>query len=166
MTRHERTHIANSRVNKPDLLRFLAVLAVVFCHNSFRGHAAGCILVMPYPLMAPAARYGYLGVNLFFLRLRHSSDCRRGRSAPTCFLCHFLACINASEHVKSSSEMDFQCAESRDLAMPSRLWFFKRQTIFRLLFFIRPVCTEQGRLLIKYVRFPIIIFHKISGYAR
>ncbi len=56
-----------NRVNEIDLLRFLAALAVVFFHYAFRGFAADGLSIMPYPLLAPVAKYGYLGVNLFFM---------------------------------------------------------------------------------------------------
>ena len=90
------------RVNEIDLLRFVAALAVVFFHYAFRGYAADDRSIMPYPLLAPIAKYGYLGVELFFLisgfvilmtasrgSLRHSRSpgscaCIRpsGRAAP------------------------------------------------------------------------------------
>ncbi|MET0808812.1 MAG: acyltransferase [Pseudoxanthomonas sp.] len=57
----------STRVNEIDLLRFLAALVVVFFHYAFRGHAADDRSVMAYPLLAPVAKYGYLGVELFFL---------------------------------------------------------------------------------------------------
>lgn len=56
-----------ARVNEIDLLRFIAALAVVFFHYAFRGYAADGLSPMPYPWLAPAAKYGYLGANLFFL---------------------------------------------------------------------------------------------------
>lgn len=56
-----------ARVNEIDLLRFLAALSVVFYHFTFRGYAADGLSAMPYPLLAPAAKYGYLGVELFFM---------------------------------------------------------------------------------------------------
>ena len=59
--------MARERVNEIDLLRFLAALVVVFFHYAFRGYAAGSLSPMPYPLLAPLAKYGYLGVQLFFL---------------------------------------------------------------------------------------------------
>lgn len=55
------------RVNEIDLLRFVAALMVVFYHYAFRGHAADGFSPMPYPLLAPLAVYGYLGVMLFFI---------------------------------------------------------------------------------------------------
>lgn len=57
----------NTRVNEIDLLRFVAALAVVFYHYAFRGYAADGMSVMPYPLLAPFSKYGYLGVELFFM---------------------------------------------------------------------------------------------------
>jgi peptidoglycan/LPS O-acetylase OafA/YrhL len=59
--------VATNRVNELDLLRFLGALAVVFFHYSFRGYAADAMSVMPYPLLASWAKYGYFGVELFFL---------------------------------------------------------------------------------------------------
>jgi peptidoglycan/LPS O-acetylase OafA/YrhL len=56
-----------TRVNELDLLRFVAALGVVFFHYSFRGYAADAMSVMPYPLLAEWAKYGYLGLELFFL---------------------------------------------------------------------------------------------------
>jgi peptidoglycan/LPS O-acetylase OafA/YrhL len=55
-----------SRVNEVDLLRFLAVIGVVFFHYAFRGYASEGMTTMPYPL-APIAKYGYFGVHLFFI---------------------------------------------------------------------------------------------------
>lgn len=57
----------NKRVNEIDLLRFAAALAVVFYHYAFRGYAANDMSIMPYPLLARFAKYGYLSVNLFFM---------------------------------------------------------------------------------------------------
>ncbi len=61
------TTISATRVNEIDLLRFLAALAVVIFHYAFRGFAADAMSLMPYPLLAPIAKYGYLGVELFFM---------------------------------------------------------------------------------------------------
>ena len=56
-----------TRINEIDLLRFVAALLVLFFHYSFRGYAAEAKTVMPYPLLAPVFKYGYLGVDLFFI---------------------------------------------------------------------------------------------------
>jgi peptidoglycan/LPS O-acetylase OafA/YrhL len=58
--------MTRTRVNEIDLLRFLAALSVVFFHYAFRGPAGG-YSAMPYPLLAPVAEYGFLGVELFFM---------------------------------------------------------------------------------------------------
>lgn len=55
------------RVNEIDLLRFIAAISVVFFHYAFRGYAADNLSLMPYPSLAPIAKYGYLGVELFFM---------------------------------------------------------------------------------------------------
>jgi peptidoglycan/LPS O-acetylase OafA/YrhL len=55
------------RVSEIDLLRFVAAVCVVLFHYAFRGHAANGYSDLPYPELAPLARYGYLGVELFFL---------------------------------------------------------------------------------------------------
>jgi peptidoglycan/LPS O-acetylase OafA/YrhL len=55
------------RLKELDLLRFVAAIAVVFFHYAFRGYAKGDMSTMPYPLLAEAAKYGYLGVELFFM---------------------------------------------------------------------------------------------------
>lgn len=56
-----------SRVNEIDLLRFLAAMAVVLFHYAFRGYAADDLSVLNYPSLIPVAKYGYLGVDLFFM---------------------------------------------------------------------------------------------------
>jgi peptidoglycan/LPS O-acetylase OafA/YrhL len=57
-----------SRVEILDLLRALAVLAVVVFHYSFRG-AAGDegFTEISLPALVPFAKYGFLGVQLFFV---------------------------------------------------------------------------------------------------
>ncbi len=57
----------NARVHEVDLLRFVAALAVVFYHYSFRGYAADGMCTMPYLLLVPLSKYGYMGVDLFFM---------------------------------------------------------------------------------------------------
>ncbi|WP_333312645.1 MULTISPECIES: acyltransferase family protein [unclassified Microcoleus] len=59
--------MAIRRVNEIDFLRFFAAVMVMLHHYSFRGYAADGMSTMPYPLLAPVAKYGYLGVQLFFL---------------------------------------------------------------------------------------------------
>ncbi|MYM22103.1 acyltransferase family protein [Duganella sp. FT135W] len=59
--------MTKDRVNEIDLLRFIAAISVVLFHYAFRGFAADGLSNMPYPLLAPYARYGYLGVELFFM---------------------------------------------------------------------------------------------------
>lgn len=51
-----------------DLLRFLAALSVVFFHYTFQGHARSAT-INPYtfPEISGLTRYGYLGVDLFFI---------------------------------------------------------------------------------------------------
>ena len=55
-----------NRFYEIDLLRFFAALAVVAYHYTFLGFAANRMSV-PYSLFAPVSKYGYLGVNLFFI---------------------------------------------------------------------------------------------------
>lgn len=59
--------MSHRRVNEIDLLRFLAALSVVIFHYGFRGHTANVLSGMPNPNLASAAKYGYLGVQLFFM---------------------------------------------------------------------------------------------------
>lgn len=57
----------STRVNEIDLLRFIAAMAVVVYHYSFRGFAADGMTVMPYLWPTPATKYGSYGVELFFM---------------------------------------------------------------------------------------------------
>jgi peptidoglycan/LPS O-acetylase OafA/YrhL len=50
-----------------DLLRFLAAVSVVLYHLTFRGYAADHLSPVAYPALAPFTKYGYLGVELFFI---------------------------------------------------------------------------------------------------
>ncbi len=49
-----------------DLLRLVAALAVVLFHFGYAGPARGTMQTS-FPALAPAAQYGFLGVDLFFL---------------------------------------------------------------------------------------------------
>lgn len=92
--------MVKARVNELDLLRFVAALAVVFFHYSFRGYAADAMSAMPYPLLAEWSKYGYLGLELFFMisgfvilmtatgrSLRHFAISRIVRLYPAYWVC-------------------------------------------------------------------------------
>lgn len=55
------------RVEILDLLRLFAVLAVLLFHYGFRGAAADGFTAVSLPDLAPIAKYGYLGVQFFFI---------------------------------------------------------------------------------------------------
>jgi peptidoglycan/LPS O-acetylase OafA/YrhL len=50
-----------------DVLRFVAASAVVLFHFGFRGYVAHGLQDLAYPELAWVAKYGYLGVELFFM---------------------------------------------------------------------------------------------------
>jgi peptidoglycan/LPS O-acetylase OafA/YrhL len=56
-----------SRYYEIDLLRFVAAMAVVLYHLAYRGYHAGHISPVEYPTLGRVCKYGYLGVELFFL---------------------------------------------------------------------------------------------------
>ena len=59
--------LKQKRFYEIDLLRFIAALSVVIFHYGFRGYATDDMTVMPYLSLAPLAKYGYLGVQAFFM---------------------------------------------------------------------------------------------------
>ena len=66
-TTNHKPQFTQVRINEIDLLRFIAAIAVVIFHYAFRGYAANDMTTMPYPLLSRYAKFGYLGVNLFFM---------------------------------------------------------------------------------------------------
>ncbi|MFT7304747.1 MAG: peptidoglycan/LPS O-acetylase OafA/YrhL [Candidatus Azotimanducaceae bacterium] len=50
-----------------DGLKFFAAIMVVFYHYTFRGYAADGMSPMPFDSLSGISRYGYLGVDLFFI---------------------------------------------------------------------------------------------------
>lgn len=55
------------RVNELDLFRFVAALSVVFFHYCFAAYATGRLTQSPNLTLSAVAKYGYLGVELFFM---------------------------------------------------------------------------------------------------
>lgn len=55
------------RISEIDFYRFLAALSVIFFHYAFRGAAADNKTIFSYAEYMPFAKYGYLGVELFFM---------------------------------------------------------------------------------------------------
>ncbi len=68
------SHVASSRIGNAapvrlaglDLLRLLAAFAVIAFHYLYAGHSRGSVGVA-FPEVAGLAKYGFLGVDLFFL---------------------------------------------------------------------------------------------------
>ena len=94
------------RVGELDLLRFLAAIAVTMFHLMFRGFASDDLSQLSYPLLAPVAKYGFLGVHLFFIisgfvilmtasrgNLRHFAISRITRLYPTFWVCCTLTFV-------------------------------------------------------------------------
>lgn len=50
-----------------DLFRFVAAVAVMMFHYTFRGYAADNMSILEFPFLANIFKYGYLGVDLFFM---------------------------------------------------------------------------------------------------
>jgi peptidoglycan/LPS O-acetylase OafA/YrhL len=55
------------RYYEVDLIRFLAAVSVVFYHYTFRGYAMEGLPSLSFPFLANIFKYGYLGVDLFFM---------------------------------------------------------------------------------------------------
>lgn len=55
------------RFYEVDLFRFIAALSVVLFHYTFRGYAADEMSILSFPLLGQFFKYGYLGVDLFFI---------------------------------------------------------------------------------------------------
>lgn len=94
------------RVGELDLLRFLAAISVVLFHYTFRGFAADDLSRVPYPLLAPVTKYGFLGVELFFMisgfvilmtaskgGLGHFASSRIARLYPVFWVCCTLTFV-------------------------------------------------------------------------
>lgn len=59
---------SRGRLAALDLMRFFAAAMVMLFHFGFRGAVDGAFLHQPYPeILTSWARYGYLGVDLFFM---------------------------------------------------------------------------------------------------
>jgi peptidoglycan/LPS O-acetylase OafA/YrhL len=59
--------LKSDRLYEIDFFRFIAALMVLVFHYGFRGYNSGSIMIAPYQVLSSFAKYGYLGVDLFFL---------------------------------------------------------------------------------------------------
>lgn len=50
-----------------DLIRFISALYVVFFHYAYRGFAKDNLSILQFPFIEEVSKYGYLGVELFFI---------------------------------------------------------------------------------------------------
>ncbi len=57
----------STRIYQIDLFRFIAALWVVLFHYTFRGHSADNLSLLKLPELGAYFKYGYLGVDLFFI---------------------------------------------------------------------------------------------------
>ncbi|MEK6705815.1 MAG: acyltransferase [Candidatus Poribacteria bacterium] len=55
------------RLYEIDLFRFIAAFGVVLYHYTFRGYAAEDMSPLSFPALSQIFKYGYLGVDLFFM---------------------------------------------------------------------------------------------------
>lgn len=60
-------HKLPTRFYEIDLLRFIAAISVVFYHYAFIGVTRPDYNPLVFPALVPIAKYGYLGVELFFI---------------------------------------------------------------------------------------------------
>lgn len=58
---------SSKRIYQIDLFRFIAAIGVVLFHYTFRGATADNLSSIKFPILAPLFKYGYLGVDLFFI---------------------------------------------------------------------------------------------------
>jgi peptidoglycan/LPS O-acetylase OafA/YrhL len=65
MNSHNRVH--SKRIYTIDLLRFMAALSVLFYHYTFRGFAADDLSIVSFRPLSEISKYGYLGVDFFFM---------------------------------------------------------------------------------------------------
>lgn len=97
---------AASRVQALDLLRFVAVAAVIFYHYGFWGPSSHDNPQVALPWMASFAQYGFLGVPVFFIIsgfvIAYSAEgrtatgfaiARFSRIYPTFLFCMTLTCL-------------------------------------------------------------------------
>mgnify|MGYP001576560831 CR=1 FL=1 len=56
-----------NRLYHLDLIRFIAALYVVFYHLCYRGFAKDNLSILQFSPLENFAKYGYLGVDLFFI---------------------------------------------------------------------------------------------------
>ncbi len=59
--------LESKRIYQIDLFRFIAASAVMFYHYMYRGAAAGNMSLLRFDGIGDYVKYGYLGVDLFFI---------------------------------------------------------------------------------------------------
>jgi peptidoglycan/LPS O-acetylase OafA/YrhL len=95
-----------SRIEGLDLLRLLAVVAVMLFHFAFRGAAADGLTEVSLPSLIPFAKFGHFGVDVFFVIsgfvISQSAErrsavefaiARFGRIYPAFIFCMTVTCL-------------------------------------------------------------------------
>jgi peptidoglycan/LPS O-acetylase OafA/YrhL len=80
--------VKTARIAELDLLRFVAALGVVVYHFGTTPMRNGGIAVSMFPSLSTLVRYGYLGVDLFFLISGFVIVTSARRTTPRAFLLH------------------------------------------------------------------------------
>ena len=60
-------NFSSMRLYQIDLFRFIAAISVLLFHYTFRGFASDNMSILDFPELGKIFRYGYLGVDLFFI---------------------------------------------------------------------------------------------------
>ncbi len=151
-----------------DLLRFIAAIAVVLFHYTFRGFAANDFSPLEFPFLGQLFKYGYLGVELFFMISGFVILMSAQKSSTVKFIIGRLSRLYPAFWISVSFTALVSYYANFDMFMVSWIDYLKNLSMISGFFYVRFVDGVYWTLLVElkfyFIIFTLLAIGKIHHY--